>query len=267
MPITTPRELVDEFKKSGEFDRLRRELLKEFQRSDAAIRLKEKVEGIARQWLDSEQRQYMSQEHVHKSLMQEVDRYPVVERAAADMQSVTDDSFSSAVRRSLQKILREDRGEKVDDSEVSQQQEPSKEASVGADTPKVASSDVNSSTTNGPPEAEPEAAATIAVPTSGSSEPLPINIVPPSPDLLSSHSAFQGEVMINPPLIADASPAANQSESPAAAVPISNEPAGDQTPTAVTANTEVVTTVLPLDSLSSSVKDNQASPVDPGKPH
>ncbi len=42
------------------------------------------------------------------------------------MQSVTDDSFSSAVRRSLQKILREDRGEKVDDSEVAQQQEPLK---------------------------------------------------------------------------------------------------------------------------------------------
>lgn len=55
-----------------------------------------------------------------------IQRYPIVERAAADMQSVTDESFSSAVRRSLQKILREDRGEKVDDSEVAQQQEPLK---------------------------------------------------------------------------------------------------------------------------------------------
>ncbi|KAF7432829.1 hypothetical protein PC9H_004772 [Pleurotus ostreatus] len=244
MPITTPRELVDEFKKSGEFDRLRRELLKEFQRSDAATRLKEKVEGIARQWLDSEQRQYMSQEHIHKSLMQEVDRYPIVERAAADMQSVTDESFSSAVRRSLQKILREDRGEKVDDSEVAQQQEPLKEGSGGTDTPKVASTDVNSSTTNGPPEAEPEAAA-ISVPTSGSSEPMPITIVPPSPDPLSSPSAFQDETKDKAPLNAVASPAATHSESPVAFA-ISNEPGGDQTPAAVTANAEVVTTVLPL---------------------
>jgi len=127
MPIDNPSTLVEEcvtkiylvceakfcirFKKTGEFDRLRRELLASFQRGDGMSSFMNRVEDIARQKLDSDQRlHYMPPETVHRELAQELDRYPIVERAVADVRMLSDQSFTTGIRTSVQKILREDRG-------------------------------------------------------------------------------------------------------------------------------------------------------------
>ncbi|TFK43281.1 hypothetical protein BDQ12DRAFT_171629 [Crucibulum laeve] len=108
MPVNNPTELVDEFKKSGEFDRLRRELLANFQNSDAISSFKSRIEDVARQRLISDQKlQYMPQELLHSELMQEMDRYPIVERAAADMPMLSDCSFTTGIRTTVQSIFRE----------------------------------------------------------------------------------------------------------------------------------------------------------------
>ncbi|KAJ3514890.1 hypothetical protein NLJ89_g2110 [Agrocybe chaxingu] len=113
MPIDNPTALVEEFKKSGEFDRVRRELLAQFQQDESYPALKERVEDIARQRLAKDQMmQYMPQETVYKELAQEVDRYPIVERAVADGRILSDPTFLANVESSLQKILRDDRGGK-----------------------------------------------------------------------------------------------------------------------------------------------------------
>lgn len=101
-----PSQLVQQFKKSGEFDRLRRHLLSQFQRSDAITTFKSKVEDIARQRLASDDKlQQLPLDMVHKELMQELDRYPIVERAAADTCTLSDASFADEVRSSVQRIL------------------------------------------------------------------------------------------------------------------------------------------------------------------
>ncbi|TFK73028.1 hypothetical protein BDN72DRAFT_257614 [Pluteus cervinus] len=109
MPITSPAQLVDEFKKSGEFDRLRRELLIQFQQSDGFATFKSKTEDIARQRLTSDNTlRYMPPETVQRELMQELDRYPIVERAVADLRQFSDPSFSDNIRQTLQKVVDED---------------------------------------------------------------------------------------------------------------------------------------------------------------
>jgi hypothetical protein len=85
------------------------------------------VEDIARQRLSSEQKfQYMPPEAVHRELMQEMDRsggferflllltwysprYPLVERAVADMPMLSDATFASDIKKSVQKLLEADR--------------------------------------------------------------------------------------------------------------------------------------------------------------
>ncbi|KIM83939.1 hypothetical protein PILCRDRAFT_818969 [Piloderma croceum F 1598] len=75
MTISNPTQLVDAYKKSGEFDRLRRELLASFQNGEGMSSFMNRVEDIARKKLDSDQRlQYMPPETVHRELQQELDR-------------------------------------------------------------------------------------------------------------------------------------------------------------------------------------------------
>ncbi|KAK2466415.1 hypothetical protein APHAL10511_002057 [Amanita phalloides] len=101
-----PSQLVQQFKKSGEFDRLRRHLLSQFQRSDGMITFKSKVEDIARQRLASDDKlQQLPLDVVHKELMQELDRFPIVERVAAEVCATSDASFAEEVRCSVQRIL------------------------------------------------------------------------------------------------------------------------------------------------------------------
>ncbi|KAF8631280.1 hypothetical protein AX15_002606 [Amanita polypyramis BW_CC] len=117
-----PSQLVQQFKKSGEFDRLRRHLLSQFQRSDGITTFKSKVEDIVRQRFTSDDKlQQLPPDVVHKELMQELDRqvpssfylvsalsscrYPIVERAAADICTLSDTPFADEVRSSMQRIL------------------------------------------------------------------------------------------------------------------------------------------------------------------
>lgn len=101
------------FKKSGEFDRLRRQLLAKFQNGEGMAPFMARVEDIAKQKLASDSKlQYMPEAAVHRELMQELDRYPLVERAVADAPTLSDPSFAAGIRRSITRILQEDRGGK-----------------------------------------------------------------------------------------------------------------------------------------------------------
>ncbi|KAG0702320.1 hypothetical protein DFH29DRAFT_504610 [Suillus ampliporus] len=67
---------IDEFKKSGEFDRLRRELLSHFQRSDRTEAFKSHVDDIARQRLSSDPKLIsMPNDAVQRELLGEIDRF------------------------------------------------------------------------------------------------------------------------------------------------------------------------------------------------
>ncbi|KAI0366390.1 hypothetical protein BV20DRAFT_1026378, partial [Pilatotrama ljubarskyi] len=110
MSITNPTQLVEEFKKSGEFDRIRRELLKEFRQSEGMAAFLARVEDIAKQKLASDPKlQYMPEASVTREIMQELERYPIVERAVSEVHSLSNPNFTAGVRGSVQKILREDR--------------------------------------------------------------------------------------------------------------------------------------------------------------
>ncbi|KAH9938666.1 uncharacterized protein B0H18DRAFT_22606 [Fomitopsis serialis] len=122
MPIDNPAQLVEEFKKSGEFDRLRRELLAQFRSSDAMDTLMSRVEDIIKERLASDQKLYYMPETVMtRELMQELDRYPLVERAAGETRALSDPAFTSGVRNSIKSILQEDRrneGKYVDGMDI-----------------------------------------------------------------------------------------------------------------------------------------------------
>ncbi|KIM67836.1 hypothetical protein SCLCIDRAFT_46662, partial [Scleroderma citrinum Foug A] len=108
MSVLNPKQLVDEFKKSGEFDRLRRELFTQFQRSDRIAAFKSRVDDIARQRLASDHKLIqMPHDAVHRELMGEIDRYPIIERVVAEAPLLSETSFVSAIRASLQRILDE----------------------------------------------------------------------------------------------------------------------------------------------------------------
>ncbi|KAF8897193.1 hypothetical protein BD779DRAFT_1781759 [Infundibulicybe gibba] len=49
---------------------------------------------------------------MHRELMQEIDRYPIVERALADVHAFSDPEFIDSVRGSAERILRGDKGPK-----------------------------------------------------------------------------------------------------------------------------------------------------------
>ncbi|CAK5275797.1 unnamed protein product [Mycena citricolor] len=102
MAITDPAELVEEIKKSGEFDKWRRELIASAQRSTGYDAFKTRVEEIARQRLDSGQLANTSQNMIVK----EVNRFPIIDRFAGEVPLLADDQFKMGVRSSLERILR-----------------------------------------------------------------------------------------------------------------------------------------------------------------
>ncbi|KAK0191312.1 hypothetical protein F5146DRAFT_1224049 [Armillaria mellea] len=121
MPIVNPDQLVDAFKKSGEFDRLRRELLSEFQQGNGVDinDFKSKIESyINKRLVSDEKLKYMAQETVHRDLMLEVDRYPTVERAVTDMTVFSNPSFLSSIQATANRLLLEDRGLKPVESPI-----------------------------------------------------------------------------------------------------------------------------------------------------
>lgn len=118
MPIQNPTQLVDEFKKSGEFDRLRLQLLDEFRNGESLAPMIARVEDIVRKKLHYDSKLLFGPEATaHRELLQELDRYPVVERAVTDLPSLTDSAFSTALRETLSRILREARSGDSDENE------------------------------------------------------------------------------------------------------------------------------------------------------
>ncbi|KAJ7047710.1 hypothetical protein C8F04DRAFT_1247332 [Mycena alexandri] len=114
MPIADPGELVAAFKKSGEFDKLRRELLADSQRSSEFNAFKTRIEELARERMESMesgQLAYMTPEMLHKELMHQVNRFPVVERFASEVPMLSEGAFKDGIRTSIQRILRDDRGQ------------------------------------------------------------------------------------------------------------------------------------------------------------
>jgi len=100
----------EEFKSSGEFDRLRRELLDEFRNGDGLAPMVARVEDIVRKKLHYDSKLLFGPEATaQRELLQELDRYPVVERAVTDLPSFSDPSFSAALRENLSQILKETR--------------------------------------------------------------------------------------------------------------------------------------------------------------
>lgn len=110
MPIQNPTQLVDEFKKSGEFDRLRRELLAQFRDGDGLAPFVTRVEDITRRKLQQDQRLlYLAETAMNRELHQELNRYPIVDRATSEVPSLRDPDFRVAIRQQLTQMLRDDR--------------------------------------------------------------------------------------------------------------------------------------------------------------
>ncbi|KZV66299.1 hypothetical protein PENSPDRAFT_585490, partial [Peniophora sp. CONT] len=94
------------FKKSGEFDRLRKQLLAQFQNSVAMETLTARVDDIAKRKLEEDERlTRKAPEDVHREVMQELDRYPILERALADLALPSDPVFTEDIRTHAKRIL------------------------------------------------------------------------------------------------------------------------------------------------------------------
>jgi len=95
------------FKKSGEFDRLRRELLAQFQNGDGTEAFWERVDDIARTRLDAEDKLHLkAADTLHRELLQELDRFPLVERAVADVPALADPEFAAGIRGHAENLLK-----------------------------------------------------------------------------------------------------------------------------------------------------------------
>lgn len=111
MPIDNPTALVEAFKKSGEFERLRRELLMQFQQDESYTGLKARVEATGRERLAvNPTLRYMPPETIQEDLTQELQRHPMVERAVADARIFSDPTFLASTKSSIKKILDDERG-------------------------------------------------------------------------------------------------------------------------------------------------------------
>ncbi|KAL1741772.1 hypothetical protein HDZ31DRAFT_44710 [Schizophyllum fasciatum] len=117
-PVQTPQDLVDAFKRSGEFDRLRRELLAEFRKSDGISNFRTRVEDIAQSHLRRQKERKRpadaDTDALQRNLMAEMDRFPIVDRAITEMRVFRDDSaVKMNVNNSLKRVLLKSRGEPI----------------------------------------------------------------------------------------------------------------------------------------------------------
>ncbi|KAK7696637.1 hypothetical protein QCA50_001295 [Cerrena zonata] len=110
MRISEPNELVEEFKKSGEFDRLRRQMLLQFQSGNSLHPLLGEIETIVkRQFLSEQSLHYMSEAVASRELMGEVARSTIIERAVADVTTLRDPEFTSCLNKEISDLLLENR--------------------------------------------------------------------------------------------------------------------------------------------------------------
>ncbi|KAF9076563.1 hypothetical protein BDP27DRAFT_1313546 [Rhodocollybia butyracea] len=107
MPATNPSDLVEQFKRSGEFDRLRRELFAEFQKGDHIPTFNKKTEDVVKQRFASmKARPFMNSRfdktegNIRTELMQEIQRYPYVETTVNDLAIFSDKNFNDDLRKS-----------------------------------------------------------------------------------------------------------------------------------------------------------------------
>ncbi|CAE7088988.1 unnamed protein product [Rhizoctonia solani] len=108
MPITTPQQLVEEYKRSGAFDTLRKRLLTEFQSTKSHEKFLERVDDIARDKLkDDVHLAYKKRDKLHEETMIELERYPLWERALNDAKSEILDKrpFFLSVDEDLDRLL------------------------------------------------------------------------------------------------------------------------------------------------------------------
>ncbi|KAJ4472142.1 hypothetical protein J3R30DRAFT_3709597 [Lentinula aciculospora] len=124
MPATNPNQLVEEqsyvfrFKKSGEFDRLRRELFAEFQKGDHISSFNKKTEDVVQQRFASmKSRSFISarfnknESNLRTELLQEIQRYPYVETTVNDMPIFSDKTFDNSLKDCVMRILKEEPNE------------------------------------------------------------------------------------------------------------------------------------------------------------
>ncbi|KAG2158978.1 uncharacterized protein EDB93DRAFT_435187 [Suillus bovinus] len=112
MTINNPTQLIDEFKKSGEFDRLRRDLLSHFQHSDRTEAFKSRVDDIARQRLSSDPKLIsMPNDAIQRELLGEIDRF-VRLLPLADAPLLSDPSFLAGITASLERTMSAGKNEK-----------------------------------------------------------------------------------------------------------------------------------------------------------
>ncbi|KAJ3892776.1 hypothetical protein GG344DRAFT_64330 [Lentinula edodes] len=134
MPASNPNQLVEEFKKSGEFDRLRRELFAEFQKGDHISSFNKKTEDVVQQRFASmKSRSFISarfnknESNLRTELLQEIQRYfflvlgrclvsdfklflnsyPYVETTVNDMPIFSDKSFDDSLKESILRALKD----------------------------------------------------------------------------------------------------------------------------------------------------------------
>ncbi|KAG8747050.1 hypothetical protein FRC10_002466 [Ceratobasidium sp. 414] len=112
MPFTTPQQLVDEYKRSGAFDLLRKKLLTEFQNTKSHEKFLERVEEIAGEKLkDDVHLAYKKRDKLHEETMIELERYPLWERALSDARAeiLEKRRFFGPVDDDLDKLLQADK--------------------------------------------------------------------------------------------------------------------------------------------------------------
>ncbi|KAF9268237.1 hypothetical protein L218DRAFT_994979 [Marasmius fiardii PR-910] len=115
MPNPTPVNILESFKKSGEYDRVRRELLTQFQKSEGIESFKSKIEENIRQLLVTDARlrfDVMSgtfNQDTQKLLVEQVERFPTVERAVSDHVMFSDPTLLANIRGFIDGVLSENK--------------------------------------------------------------------------------------------------------------------------------------------------------------
>jgi len=71
----------------------------------------ERVDVIARTRLDAEDKLHLkAADTLHRELLQELDRFPLVERAVADVPALADPEFAAGIRGHAENLLKRSRG-------------------------------------------------------------------------------------------------------------------------------------------------------------
>lgn len=73
------------------------------------------MDDIARERLDAEDKLHLkAADTLHRELLQELDRFPLVERAVADVPALANPEFAAGIRRHAQNLLQRSRGISVE---------------------------------------------------------------------------------------------------------------------------------------------------------